>query len=71
MLVLSRRVGERIFIELAGDSDPALPAADLFEHGPLEIRVTQIQGSQVKIGLVVDGRLRILRSELRGREPGP
>lgn len=67
MLVLSRRIGEKIFIDLAHDSDPTLPASELFERGPLEIRITQIQGSQVKVGLVVDGRLRILRAELRGR----
>jgi len=65
MLVLSRRVGEKIVIDLARDTDRDLPAHRLFERGPLEIQITQIHGSQVRIGLVVDGRLRILRSELR------
>ncbi len=64
MLILSRRIGERIMIDLADNVDPHLPAHGLFANGPLEIRIAHIRGGQVKVGLVVDQRLRILRAEL-------
>ncbi|MHB1950809.1 MAG: carbon storage regulator [Acidiferrobacteraceae bacterium] len=64
MLILSRRIGERILIDLGADVDPHLPACGLFARGPLEIRIAHIRGGQVKVGLIVDQRLRILRAEL-------
>ena len=70
MLILTRRLGERITIDLAPNIDPELKVADLFATGPLEISVTHIGPAQVKLGLTVDRRLRILRLELRSR-PGP
>ncbi|MHB8415188.1 MAG: carbon storage regulator [Acidiferrobacteraceae bacterium] len=70
MLILSRRIGEKITIDLAHDADPNLLARGLFADGPLEIRITHVRGAQVKLGLVVDRRLKILRAELlRRRAP--
>ncbi len=68
MLILSRRIGEKIMIDLADDADPNLLARGLFTDGPLEIRITHVRGAQVKVGLVVDQRLKILRAELWRRK---
>ena len=64
MLILSRRLGEIITIDLAAGGDPELRARDLFANGPLAIQVTKIAPCQVKLGLSVDRRLRVLRLEL-------
>lgn len=64
MLILSRRLGEIITIDLMTPDDPELRARDLFQHGPMAIQVTRIGPAQVKLGLSVDRRLRVLRSEL-------
>jgi len=64
MLVLTRGVGEIIRIQLAADVDPEISARELFADGPIEIVVTRVQGAQVKLGIIADKRLLILRDEL-------
>ena len=64
MLVLTRRIGEIIRIQLAENVDPDIPARQLFADGPIELVVTQIHGTQVKLGISADRRFLILRDEL-------
>ena len=68
MLVLSRRAGEAVRIELADDVPPFLTVGDLFSQGPIEITVTRISNGAVRIGISADQRLTILRSELRNKK---
>ena len=64
MLILKRRVGERIRIELDPRVDRATPAGELFEGKGIEIVVTAVHGLHVKLGIDADLRLVILRAEL-------
>ena len=64
MLVLTRRAGEIIRIQLAENVDPDISARQLFDYGPIELVVTQIHGTQVKLGIKADRRFLILRDEL-------
>lgn len=64
MLILTRRAGEIIRIRPDPTLDPAIPIADLFSTGSIDIVVTQIVGKQVKIGIHADSRLIIVRDEL-------
>lgn len=64
MLVLSRKAGEVIRIELAEGVPPSTTVSELFGHGPIEITVTRIAGGSVKLAIRADRRLTILREEL-------
>ena len=64
MLILTRRNGELIKIDLHEDVDPDMPVGKLFAHGPIEIAVKKIDKSQVKIGIQASGLFLILREEL-------
>jgi len=64
MLILTRRVGQRIIIDLDETVDPNTPAGELFAGGPVQIVVTQVQGAQVKLGITAHPHLSILRDEL-------
>lgn len=67
MLILTRRVGEALMIDLQATTDPGTPAAELFAAGPIVVTVTASKGTQVRIGIQADRRFRILRSEVHGR----
>ncbi len=69
MLILTRKVGHAVHIDLVEDLDPRTPVGELFSQGPIEIVVTGIRGEQVKLGLTADPRFRILREELRPDTP--
>lgn len=64
MLILKRKAGERIRIELDPQLDPATPIGELFRDRAIEILVTQIDAVCVKLGIDADARLLILRDEL-------
>ena len=64
MLVLTRRPGESLMLELTVDSVANTALHAFFENGPIRIRVMSVQGAQVKIGIVVPRPVRILRAEL-------
>jgi sRNA-binding carbon storage regulator CsrA len=68
MLILTRRAGESFVILPATGLDPATPVGALFEHGPIEVFVTQVVGARVKLSIAADERLLILRRELRQRD---
>ena len=64
MLVLTRRPGESIKIKPDAALDPNTPVGSLFADGPIEIIVTQVNGQQVKLGIIAHPDLVILRDEL-------
>ena len=64
MLILTRRNGELIKIDLHEDVDPDMPVGKLFARGPIEIAVKKIDKAQVKIGIQASGLFLILREEL-------
>ena len=57
-LVLSRREGDKIRI---------YPK----EGEPIEISIGRLDRRQVKVAVVAEPHVRILRAELDGRDPGP
>lgn len=67
MLVLSRKRGEGVQIELGEGVPASTPVGELFGAGPIEILVAQVVGNRVKLGVEADRRLVVLRSELRNR----
>ncbi|MHB8453881.1 MAG: carbon storage regulator [Acidiferrobacterales bacterium] len=71
MLILSRRSGEAFQIQPGPQIDPELPVAMLFERAPIEIVVTRILGSQVRLGISAHPQLIILRRELALSGQGP
>ncbi|BAU47464.1 hypothetical protein SVA_0885 [Sulfurifustis variabilis] len=67
MLVLSRRPGEGLQIELGDSAAPTTTIGELFRDGPIRITVTQVDRNRVKLGIQADPRLLVLRSELHDR----
>ncbi len=64
MLILTRKPGQSFKIEL-GDIDPRTPIGEVFADGPIEILVTVVKGSRVRLGIQASPGLSILRSELQ------
>lgn len=64
MLVLTRKPGQTVIVDLTEGIDPQTPVGELFAGGAIVIRVTDVVGAQVKLGFEADGRFRILREEL-------
>ena len=64
MLFLTRTLGESVYIDLMEHIDPRTPVGDVFGRGPIELVITSIRGSEVKLGISADPVLRILRAEL-------
>ena len=65
MLILTRKSGQVVIIDMMEDLDPKTPIGELFARGPIQIMVTDIQGTQVKLGFTADPRFLILRKERR------
>ncbi len=64
MLVLTRRVGESIFILPSGDVNPQTPIAELFKDGPIQLTLTRVNGNQARLGIVAPHSLTIAREEV-------
>ncbi len=64
MLVLSRKPGQSVKIELEEELPWKTPVGLLFADGPIEIIITQVNGQQVKLGIVAHPDLKILRDDL-------
>ena len=64
MLVLTRRPGESILIDIPEDLDPNTPVSELFANGPMEVRILSRKASSVRIGIDAPEDLEIMRSEL-------
>lgn len=69
MLVLTRKPGQKFRILPGKGIDPNLTVRELFEKGPIEIIVTQIQGMQVKLGITAPREVLVLRDELVDAPP--
>ena len=64
MLILTRKPGQVVRIDLMENLDPKTPVGDLFVGGPIQVVITSVNGMQVKLGLNADPRFLILRGEL-------
>ena len=64
MLVLTRRVGESVFISPSEELSPDTPISRLFEKGPIRLTLTRVNGNQARIGIVAPSELTIAREEV-------
>ena len=64
MLVLTRRVGESIFIFPSAELSPDTPISTLFADGPIQLTLTRVNGNQARIGIVAPNSLTIAREEV-------
>lgn len=64
MLILARKRGETIRIDLMEDTNPLTPVGEIFGGGPIQILVLSVRGRQVKLGIQAGPGFRILRNEL-------
>ena len=64
MLVLTRRVGESVFIFPARELPPDMLVSQLFGDGPIQLTLTRINGNQARIGIVAPENLTIAREEV-------
>lgn len=64
MLVLTRRIGESVFIFPSNELDPEMSISDLFRDGPIKITLTRVNGNQSRLGIVAPGTLTIAREEV-------
>lgn len=64
MLVLTRKAGQVIYLELDPGTDPATPVGDIFAPGAIEIVVAQVRGSYVRLGITAPLALAIRRAEI-------
>lgn len=67
MLVLTRRIGETLYIDLSDSVDPSTPVGELFAKS-MEVTVLDMNGNQVRIGVEAPKELRIVRQELLSEE---
>ncbi len=64
MLVLTRRVGESVYIFPSEDVTPDTLASELFVDGPIQLTLTRVNGNQARIGIVAPQELTIAREEV-------
>jgi sRNA-binding carbon storage regulator CsrA len=64
MLVLTRRVGESVFIFPSEGLSLDTPISALFENGPIQLTLTRVNGNQARIGIVAPQDLTIAREEV-------
>ena len=64
MLILTRRVGESVKLDLQAHVDSALSVGELFAGGPIEVVVHRVARKQVTLGIHASPHVLILREEL-------
>ncbi len=64
MLILTRKPGESLLLELTADPVANTVLHAFFENGPIRIRVMDVRAGKVKIGIEAAPSVRILRAEL-------
>ncbi len=64
MLVLTRRIGESIYIFPTAELSPDTPISELFRDGNIQLTLTRINGNQARIGIVAPATLTIAREEV-------
>lgn len=65
MLLISRRVGEVVYIYPPDDLPEDMTVSELFEEGQIAIEVKEIKGTQVRIGIDAPQNLSILRDDAK------
>lgn len=65
MLIITRKAGQIICIELDPETDPATPIGEIFAEGAIEIIVAQVRGSYVRLGVSAPPTLAIVRKEIQ------
>ncbi len=68
MLLITRKRGERVLIDLAPGADPQLLAADLFREGPLEILVAVTTHGYARLAVTGPKALAVRRAPARPLE---
>ncbi|HEY8553535.1 MAG TPA: carbon storage regulator [Burkholderiales bacterium] len=68
MLIITRRVGQAVRIELDPSVDPRTPVGHVFAQGAIEIMVAQTRGAYVRLGVAAPACLSILRADT-SRDP--
>jgi sRNA-binding carbon storage regulator CsrA len=64
MLVLTRRVGESIFIFPSNELDGDTRISELFKDGPIQLTLTRVNGNQARLGIIAPNSLSIAREEV-------
>ncbi|HHJ15935.1 MAG TPA: carbon storage regulator [Gammaproteobacteria bacterium] len=64
MLVLTRRIGESIYIFPSEELEQGTSVGELFANGPIQITLTRVNGNQARIGIVAPSTLTIAREEV-------
>lgn len=64
MLILTRRPGETFSIRPSWHLDPSTPIEQLFNEGAIQIAITGVRGTQVRLGVSAHKSFLILREEL-------
>ena len=64
MLSLQRKLEETIHIFPSDDLDPNMTVAELFNAGPITVKVIDIENGKVRLGFNAPGELEIAREEL-------
>lgn len=59
MLMVTRKRGDRLMLELDPQADPTLLARDLFAQGPIEIVIAQTNTSYVRLAVRAPSLVRI------------
>jgi len=63
MLVLTRRIGEQLYIYPSDDVPPEMTVAELFAGGQIAIEVIEVKGTQVRLGIDAPKQLKMLRDD--------
>ena len=71
MLVLHRRLDESLHLFPALGLDPNLTVAELFAGGHIQIRILEVQGNGVRLGIAAPAGITVLRGELLPRQVSP
>ncbi len=71
MLIITRKRGERIVIDLDPAADPETRAADLFAHGPLEILLVESARGTARLAIAATRSLIVRRAPPRDTSDPP
>lgn len=65
MLIITRKAGQVICLELDSETDPSTPVGDVFADGAIEIIVGLVRGSYVRLGVSAPPTVAIVRKEIK------
>lgn len=67
MLILTRRIGESLLVNLSESVDPDMTVGELFARGPVAITLLGAKGNQIRIGIGAPLEFNVVREELLER----